>query len=157
MARSVRKKEDLTTAFDPDADAPGSSAVAVGAVSAPVRSAPVLRPPSTANAAVERAATPEARAERVLEGYIEVAKWPRLRGWARDPAAPGGRVRLELADGHRRVLTVVASGSRPDLTVAGVGDGLHGFDVDLNSALLKYRSDQAGSSATAITMTANPS
>jgi hypothetical protein len=29
--------------------------------------------------------------------------------------------------------------------------------ASLNSALLKYRSDQAGSSATAITMTANPS
>lgn len=63
-----------------------------------------------------------------------MAKWPRIKGWAWDPDAPDERVRLEFAEDHRRLLTVVASLGRPDLAAAGIGDGLHGFDVDLNDS-----------------------
>ena len=128
MATSLRKKKEPVEAFALDADMASWSAIGVG-------SADVAA--STGLAPIDDAASPRAAApDRVLRGHIDVAKWPRIKGWAWDPDAPDERVRLELAEGHRRLLTVVASLGRPDLATAGISDGLHGFDVDLNDSPL---------------------
>jgi glycosyltransferase involved in cell wall biosynthesis len=97
--------------------------------------APVFRP-GQADSEHGQPLQPKQRAVRVLQGHVDSAKWPQVKGWVWDPATPGERIRLELAEDHRRVLTVLASVSRPDLVLAGIGDGHHGFDIDLNDSVL---------------------
>ena len=128
MARSLRKKKEPLEAFALDADMTPWSAMGDGtaAAAASIGFAPL----DDAAAGPPQAA----ESERVLRGHIDVARWPRIRGWAWDPDAPDERVRLEFAEDHRRILTVVADLGRSDLAAAGIGDGLHGFNVDLNDS-----------------------
>ena len=128
MARNLRKKKEPAEAFGLDADMAPWSAIVAGSVDAAAL---------TGLALLDDAASGSGQAvapERLLRGHIDVAKWPRIKGWAWDPDAPEERVRLEFAEGHRRLLTVVASLGRSDLATVGIGDGLHGFDVDLNDS-----------------------
>jgi hypothetical protein len=73
---------------------------------------------------------------RALSGVIDRATWTVISGWARDPETPDRRVRLELVEGETPLATVVASDDRPDLALAGVGDGRHGFAFALAPGLL---------------------
>ena len=131
MARSLRKKSEAaaTLTLDDD-DAPWSTVIT--AVPAPAAAPAAIRTPMSPNAAPGE--SQPAAAERLLQGHIDVAKWPRVKGWVWDPEAPSERVRLEFVEGPRRLLTVLASLGRPDLAVAGIGDGMYGFDVDLNDS-----------------------
>ena len=131
MARSLRKKSEAaaTLTLDDD-DAPWSTVIT--AVPAPAAAPAAIRSQTSPNATPGEP-QPSA-AERLLQGHIDVAKWPRVKGWVWDPEAPNDRIQLEFAEGPRRLLTVLASLGRPDLAVAGVGDGMYGFDVDLNDS-----------------------
>lgn len=134
MARTLRKREELlAAAYVLDAEEGSESS----AISAKVAMTPAAREtPGLRSADPEDEFALQPRAERVLKGHVDLAKWPRVKGWVWDPAMPGTRIRLELAEGENRLLTVVASVSRPDIAMAGIGDGLYGFEIDLHDGLL---------------------
>lgn len=52
-----------------------------------------------------------------------------LRGFAWSPVAPGRRLEVEIWEGDRMVAAVAAAEAHPD--AEGVGDGRHGFAIDL--------------------------
>jgi hypothetical protein len=70
-----------------------------------------------------------------LQGHVDEAGDAGIEGWAWDPQAPGRRVRLELREDERQLATATAEMFRPDLALAGIGDGWHGFRIALPSAL----------------------
>jgi O-antigen/teichoic acid export membrane protein len=60
----------------------------------------------------------------------------RAVGWAWDPAAgPGARVSVEILVDGRRVGVGLAELERDDLRAAQIGDGAHGFAIDLPVAI----------------------
>jgi|HubBroStandDraft_4_1064222.scaffolds.fasta_scaffold00645_7 hypothetical protein len=137
MARTSRKREELTAAahaFEVH-ERPGTSAVSARpAMTATAPAASALRPKVVND---ELGEVPhQVSAERVLKGHIDLARWPRVKGWVWDPAVPGQRIRLDLVEGRNRLLTTAASVSRPDIAMAGIGDGLYGFEIDLHDGLL---------------------
>lgn len=58
-----------------------------------------------------------------------------LKGWAFDPARPEARLQVEVLLDGRFVGLVTADGLREDLVAEGVGDGRHGFRLNLGTAL----------------------
>ncbi|MBV9826235.1 MAG: glycosyltransferase [Alphaproteobacteria bacterium] len=78
--------------------------------------------------------TPEA----TLESNIDFADWNGVRGWVWDPRQPDKRIALELRDGDALLAAVTADEYRPDLELAGVGDGRHGFSIQFSETLLPY-------------------
>src|SRR5262249_35208789 len=74
--------------------------------------------------------------ERALKGHGGLGRWPFVKGWVWGPELPNERIRLGLAESGNRLLTTVASVNRPDIAMAGIGDGLHGFEIDLNQVPL---------------------
>ncbi len=75
-------------------------------------------------------------AQPALLGNIDEATWTTIEGWVWDPEAPEERIRLELVEGETQLAMAVASDDRPDLVQAGVGDGRHGFSIELKPGLL---------------------
>src|SRR6187402_3028171 len=65
----------------------------------------------------------------MLSGHIDLVSHDRISGWARDPDAPGCRVRLSVLVDGTPALRVDADTYRADLETAGIGDGAHGFDA----------------------------
>ncbi|MDP4026974.1 Hint domain-containing protein [Methylobacterium sp. NEAU 140] len=59
----------------------------------------------------------------------------RLVGWVQDLAHPNGRVCLDVAVDDVVVGMAMAEEYRADIAAAGVGDGCHGFDFDLDEPL----------------------
>jgi autotransporter passenger strand-loop-strand repeat protein len=70
-----------------------------------------------------------------IQGHIDEASRGRIRGWARDVAAPGERVRLRLLADDVVLCEVTADQYRPDLETAGIGDGRYAFDVVIPGGL----------------------
>jgi len=75
-------------------------------------------------------------------GQIDVASWASIRGWAADPLRPDARVLLELWHGDRMVRRVSANQLRPNLALANIGDGRHGFDMPLSPSVFDTPSDE---------------
>jgi hypothetical protein len=75
------------------------------------------------------------RAGRALQGHIE-ADGRSIKGWVWDPTTPAERIRLVLLDGETRLATTVASENRPGLILSGIGDGRHGFSIELADGLI---------------------
>lgn len=73
---------------------------------------------------------------RALYGRIEQVSRTEIRGWAWDPRAPDEHIRIEMVEGEKRLMVVVADGYRPDLARLGCGDGRHGFRIELDGRLL---------------------
>ena len=88
----------------------------------------------------EVAAAPDAAVthhiQGALQGAIDKATWTTIEGWVWDPENPHERVELELLDGATRLAAAIAADNRPDLLLAGVGDGRHGFRIDLAPGIL---------------------
>src|SRR5260221_14355730 len=138
MARTLRTKPALAQVeYARDADnGSGRSPAAVRAATAVAPdTAPEGEPAPGAFDGISKP-QPKSPAQRVLKGHIDVVEWPRIEGWVFAPEMPNGRIRLELAEGGDRLQTVVASAGRPDIVTAGVGDGLHGFEIDLHDSEL---------------------
>ena len=66
-----------------------------------------------------------------LVGAADIANRDRLAGWAFQPQEPDAPVLLEVMYGDEILLAVVANESRPDVALAGYGNGNCGFDVRL--------------------------
>ncbi len=64
-----------------------------------------------------------------IEGVLDEVRRDRIAGWARDAAVPDRRVRLRILDGDVILGLVTAEIDRPDLGLAGIGDGRHGFEL----------------------------
>ena len=70
-------------------------------------------------------------AQHELQGCIDKATWTSIEGWVWDPKNPKARIQLELVEGDVQLATTVANIARPDLLPAQIGDGRHGFTIDL--------------------------
>lgn len=58
-----------------------------------------------------------------------------LMGWAWSSARPAARLTVEVSIDGRPAGRAVADRHRPDLEAAGIGDGRHGFELDVAGAL----------------------
>ena len=71
-----------------------------------------------------------------LVGYLDEITREHVRGWAWDPERPEDPVLLEVLVDGRPVAPIIANGYRHDLDLAGIGDGRHGFSVELDRLAL---------------------
>ena len=76
--------------------------------------------------------------QRNLSGLIEIVTPKVVKGWAWDPDDPTRRIQLVLADEGVRLATTVADLERADLADIGIGDGRHGFLIELAPGLLSH-------------------
>jgi hypothetical protein len=65
------------------------------------------------------------------EGVLDFLAGTAIGGWAWHTGRPSERVTVNVKHKGRQVASVVADGFRQDLFEAGVGDGAHGFMIDL--------------------------
>jgi hypothetical protein len=80
-------------------------------------------------------AEPAATFDAEIEGCIDEVTRGRVRGWARDVAAPGQSLTLQIVVDGVVLCETLASDYRTDLLAAGIGDGCHGFDVTIPGGL----------------------
>jgi hypothetical protein len=78
-------------------------------------------------------------AEHRPDGRIEAVSEGQLVGWAVDLAQPGSHLSLDVFVDNKLVRKVVADLPRTDLAEIGIGDGAHGFRVELPSHVLDGR------------------
>jgi hypothetical protein len=72
---------------------------------------------------------------RGCDGRLEAILDGRVHGWAYDPSKPGVRLLIRVVVDGELVGETVADQMRPTLAKAGVGDGRHGFLVELPAHL----------------------
>jgi serralysin len=72
----------------------------------------------------------------VLDGHVDVVSRGWVKGWARDLAAPGRRVAVQVWDNGVVIGMVRADRLRPDLVQAGIGDGCHAFAFEFPGGLV---------------------
>lgn len=72
----------------------------------------------------------------VPQGYLDGIRHNLLQGWCFNPGTPGVRLKVEIFIDGRKYCEVAADKVRGDLKDAGVGDGAHGFSVDLTQFIL---------------------
>ena len=70
-----------------------------------------------------------------LHGNLDGLDGNSLTGWAFDPEHPDTPVILEVLDGAKLVARLTANRFRADLEAAGIGDGRHGFELQLARSL----------------------
>ena len=68
-------------------------------------------------------------------GYVEALRAFQVRGWAFAREAPERRLEVELRVGESLVGAAIADQPRDDLRDAGIGDGAHGFVINVNILL----------------------
>ena len=71
----------------------------------------------------------------MIRGYVENLRAFQVRGWAYDISAVGQHVVVELRAGADVLGNAVADQFRSDLAAAGVGDGAHGFVINVDKTL----------------------
>jgi hypothetical protein len=69
------------------------------------------------------------------QGYIDGITKGWVHGWALDPDQPLERIELEVHFDGSPVGRCVADRHRPDLEARGIGDGRHGFQIELPKQL----------------------
>ena len=67
-----------------------------------------------------------------LRGEIDIATRQRLCGWVQDRLEPSRPVSILVTLGDTLIARVMADRYRADLEVAGIGDGRHHFEIDLD-------------------------
>ena len=71
----------------------------------------------------------------MIKGFTEAIREFQVRGWAFDPDQPNEHVVVELRRGSDTLGSAVADRPRGDLQTAGIGDGSHGFTINVNECL----------------------
>lgn len=71
--------------------------------------------------------------EPQIEGRLDAVEGRKVYGWAWDRTRPGERVAVELRAGGAVLATVTAERERADLLANGIGDGIHAFEVELET------------------------
>ena len=69
--------------------------------------------------------------QQALLGQLDLASHDRLVGWALNPAEPDKAIELLATAGGELIARITAGSLRPDLQLAGLGQGRNGFDVAL--------------------------
>jgi hypothetical protein len=69
-----------------------------------------------------------------VTGFLEFADNGSVRGWAYDSESPSGRLEIIVRIGEVFCASGFADVDRNDLLEAGIGDGRHGFSIDLSEA-----------------------
>jgi hypothetical protein len=72
-----------------------------------------------------------------LTGLIEYANATAIKGWVWDSYNPTRRVHLELVEAGVPLAAAVADIERKDLSDIGVGDGRHGFVIELAPGVIR--------------------
>ena len=67
-----------------------------------------------------------------LQYHIDSVTADMISGWACDSLQPGKPCNVELKQGDKVIATTSAAALREDLVAAGVGNGCHGFTIELN-------------------------
>jgi hypothetical protein len=80
-------------------------------------------------------ASAQAALTPVYEGYLDRIDCRTIWGWAYDANRPNDALDVELYDGDRLLATIPAYTFRPDLALAGKGDGRHAFCIHVPGRL----------------------
>jgi hypothetical protein len=72
---------------------------------------------------------------QLAAGTLDRVGCERIEGWAWDPEQPDTPIAVDLYDGERLLVTVMADRPRKDLARARKGDGWHGFVFDTPASL----------------------
>ncbi|MDR3472437.1 MAG: glycosyltransferase family 1 protein [Devosia sp.] len=131
----IRKKPSQRNPIDLANDAPAAAPPAAPAGQADAATPAAARQSPRLDAPVAETGV-QHPAQRALQGRIDKATPAVITGWVWDPKAPEKRIRLELVEGETQLATFVAGDDRPDLTLAGVGDGRHAFRHELTAGAL---------------------
>ena len=67
----------------------------------------------------------------MIHGHLDPTNDHRICGWAWDPSLPYTRVSVQILIDGEPYRSITADLERPDLAPAGIGDGWHGFAVEL--------------------------
>ncbi len=102
------------------------------------------RPGASERAALARGGPTTAH---LPDGRIEAVSDGRLIGWAVDLAEPDRRLSLDVFIDNKLVRKVLADQPRADLLARGIGDGAHGFRVELPRHVLDGRRHYVGVAA----------
>jgi len=70
-----------------------------------------------------------------MRSSLDTVTREQVKGWAQDRGLPGARLSLLITVDDELVARVLADEFRADLLKAGIGDGRHAFNVELNGAL----------------------
>ena len=73
-------------------------------------------------------------------GNLDIAKCDTIAGWAWDAEDAYNEVSVSIFDGDTLLASVRADGVRPDLKVAGKGDGNHAFVLPVPASIKDGRS-----------------
>jgi len=71
-----------------------------------------------------------------ISGFLEHASTRHVSGWAYDSSAPSARLEVSVRIGDAFYASGIADIPRQDLLLAGIGDGQHGFVIDVSEAHL---------------------
>lgn len=71
-----------------------------------------------------------------ITGFVEFASATAVRGWVYDSNTPSVPLEVIVRVGDALVASGRANIKRSDLVTAGIGDGSHGFNIDLTGALI---------------------
>ncbi len=69
-----------------------------------------------------------------VSGFVEYVGAERVAGWAYDSRSPSARLEVTVRIGSEFYASGFADIERNDLLIAGMGDGRHGFDIDVSDA-----------------------
>ena len=69
-----------------------------------------------------------------VTGLVEYAGTASVIGWAYDPESPSGRLEITVRVRDEFLASGFADIDRKDLLSAGMGDGKHGFNIDIREA-----------------------
>src|SRR3989441_5974370 len=70
-----------------------------------------------------------------MHGAVDLVTPRRIPGWVWNSSDPATRLKVELRQSAAIVGEAEASRLRPDLRLAGIGDGRHSFVIELDQAL----------------------
>jgi sulfotransferase family protein len=77
-----------------------------------------------------------------VTGLVEYAGTASVIGWAYDPESPTGRLEITVRIRDEFLASGFADIDRKDLLLAGMGDGKHGFNIDISESGIS--ADDAG-------------
>jgi hypothetical protein len=69
-----------------------------------------------------------------VKGLVEVVSASTANGWAYDTETPSARLEITVRVGDEFCASGFADLDRDDLRMAGIGDGKHGFNIDLTES-----------------------
>jgi SAM-dependent methyltransferase len=78
-----------------------------------------------------KTATTRLASARDIDGRVEQINGSTVTGWAYDPTQPEQHLTLDVYIDNKLVRKTVADRPRADLAEAAIGDGTHGFEVEL--------------------------